>query len=53
MILLALLFLPMATIVFAVIAVASVIRNDDELAGLAAGHMAACALANIACWFAM
>jgi len=53
MILLALIFLPMATIVFATIAVLSVIRGDDELAGLAAGHMAACALANIGCWFVM
>jgi hypothetical protein len=45
--------LNICTVVLAAIAVASVIRGDDELAGLAAGHMAASALASVACWFVL
>lgn len=45
--------LPIAALVYGGIAVYGIARNDMEVASLAALHMAAVALVNIACWFAL
>jgi hypothetical protein len=50
---LTLVFLPVATLTAAGIALVGLCRGDDELARHASTHMAAYALANIACWFAL
>lgn len=50
MALLTLMILPVMTVTCAVIAGVALARGDDQLAGLASLHMAAVALAQIACW---
>lgn len=53
MLLSALTVLPICALVYGAIALVSIARDDMEAAGLAALHMAAVALADIACWFAL
>lgn len=49
----ALVMLPICALIYGALALYGVARDDMEAASLAALHMAACALANIACWFAL
>lgn len=51
--LIALTVLPICALVYGGLALYAIARDDMDAAGLAALHMCAVALAQIACWFAL